>query len=141
MPIPIRVARWNKAGLNRITRHVAPWMPGFGLVVHRGRRSGREYRTPVNVFPAADGYLIALTYGPDTDWVKNVMAAGGCELETRGRTVRLVSPRLYHDETRRGIRPGERQILRVIGVAYFMALKTVSAGNPGIEPSPAADRD
>ena len=100
-----------------------------------------RYRTPVNVFPARDGYLIALTYGPGTDWVKNVMAAGGCELETRRRTVRLVSPRLYHDETRRGIRPGERQILRLIGVADFMALTTASAGNPGTGPFPAAQRD
>ena len=82
----------------------------------------------MNVFPAGDGYLIALTYGPGTDWVKNVLAAGGCELETRGRIVRLVSPRLYHDETRRGLRPGERQILRAIGVDDFMALTTASAG-------------
>jgi deazaflavin-dependent oxidoreductase (nitroreductase family) len=130
MPIPRRVGQWNKVGLNRLTRHIAPWLPGFGVVVHRGRRSGRRYRTPVNVFPAADGYLIALTYGPDTDWVKNVMAAGDCELQTRGRTVRLVSPRLYHDETRRGIRPVERRMLRALGVADFMALKAVSAGDP-----------
>jgi deazaflavin-dependent oxidoreductase (nitroreductase family) len=141
MPIPRRVGQWNKVGLNRLTRHIAPWLPGFGVVVHRGRRSGRRYRTPVNVFPAADGYLIALTYGPGTDWVKNVMAAAGCELETRGRTVRLVSPRLYRDKTRRGIRPGERQILRAIGVADFMALTTASTGSPGTGPSPAAHRD
>jgi deazaflavin-dependent oxidoreductase (nitroreductase family) len=141
MPIPRRVGQWNKVGLNRLTRHIAPWLPGFGVVVHRGRRSGRQYRTPVNVFPAADGYLIALTYGPDTDWVKNVMAAGGCELQTRGRTVRLGSPHRYHDETRRGIRPVERRILRAIGVADFMALKAVSVGDPDTEPSPAARRD
>ena len=141
MPIPRKVGQWNKVGLNRLTRHIAPWLPGFGVVVHRGRRSGRRYRTPVNVFPDGDGYLIALTYGPGTDWVKNVMAAGGCELQTRGRTVRLVSPRLYHDETRRGIRPVERRILRAIGVADFMALKAVSAGGPDSEPSPAAHRD
>ena len=80
--------------MNRITRHIAPWTPGFGVVIHRGRRSGREYQTPVNVFAAEDGYVLALTYGPDTDWVKNVLAAGGCELRTRGRAIRLVSPRL-----------------------------------------------
>jgi deazaflavin-dependent oxidoreductase (nitroreductase family) len=127
MPIPRTVGRWNKAGLNRLTRHVAPWMPGLGLVIHRGRRSGRRYETPVNVFPAEDGYLFALTYGPDTDWVRNVLAAGGCELRTRGRTVRLVSPRLYHDEDRRGIRPFERQVLRVLNVADFLALKSAPA--------------
>src|SRR5215469_6031273 len=124
MPIPKVVGRWNKAGLNRVTRRIAPRMPGLGVVVHRGRRSGRRYETPVNVFSAEDGYLLALTYGPDTDWVKNVLAAGGCELRTRGRVVRLDSPRLYHDETRRGIRALERQVLRVIGVADFLSLRT-----------------
>lgn len=126
MPIPSRVARWNKVGLNRITRHVAPWMPGFGLVVHRGRRSGREYQTPVNVFPADDGFVIALTYGADTDWLKNVQAAGGCELRTRGRVLRVGSPRVYHDETRHGIRPLEREMLRLLGVADFLSVKTTS---------------
>ena len=127
MPIPHRVARWNKAGLNRVVRHVAPWAPGLGLVVHRGRRSGREYRTPVNVFPADDGFVIALTYGADnTDWVKNVVAADGCELRTRGRVFRVDSPRVYHDETRRGIRLAERQMLKLLGVADFLSLRTAS---------------
>ena len=127
MAIPRTVGRWNKVGLNRVTRRIAPWLPGFGVVVHRGRRSGRTYRTPVNVFSTRDGYRFALTYGPDTDWVRNVLAAGGCQLETRGRVVRLVAPRLYHDEQRRGVRPLERQILRLLGVADFLALKTAPA--------------
>ena len=131
MPIPRAVGRWNKAGLNRITRHIAPWMPGFGVVIHSGRRSGRCYRTPVNVFPAADGYVFALTYGPDTDWVKNVLAAGGCELQTRGRTIRLTSPRIYRDEDRRGIRPVEREVLRALNVADFLSAKPAPAGQPG----------
>src|SRR5947208_12462237 len=100
MPIPRIVGQWNKAGLNRVTKHIAPWTPGFGVVIHRGRRSGREYQTPVNVFAAEDGYVLALTYGPDTDWVKNVLAAGGCELRTRGRAIRLVSPRLGFSASR-----------------------------------------
>jgi deazaflavin-dependent oxidoreductase (nitroreductase family) len=131
MPIPKAVGRWNKAGLNRITKRIAPWMPGFGVVVHRGRRSGKEYQTPVNVFATDDGYVLALTYGPDTDWVKNVLAAGGCELRTGGRVVRLTAPRLFHDETRRDIRPLERQVLRVIGVADFLSLTTAPGAAPG----------
>jgi deazaflavin-dependent oxidoreductase (nitroreductase family) len=102
-------------------------MPGLGVVVHRGRRTGSVYRTPVNVFGAEDGYVLALTYGPDADWVKNVLAAGGCELMTRGRVISLTAPRLFHDETRRGIRPLERQVLRVISVADFLSLKVAPA--------------
>jgi len=127
MPIPRIVGQWNKVGLNRVTRRIAPWMPGLGVVVHRGRRTGRAYQTPVNVFGAEDGCVLALTYGPDTDWVKNVLAAGGCELRTRGRVISLASPRLFHDEARRGIRPLERQVLRVIGVADFLSLKVAPA--------------
>ena len=91
MPIPRIVRQWNRAGLNRVTKHVAPWAPGFGVVIHRGRRSGLLYQTPVSVFPAEDGYVFALTYGPDTDWVKNVLVAGGCELRTR-RPADLTAP-------------------------------------------------
>jgi len=127
MPLPRAVGRWNKAGPNRIARHVAPWAPGMGLVVHRGRRSGRVYDTPVLVFPADDGYVIALTYGPDTDWIRNVLAAGGCELRTRGRSVQLTSPRLYQDETAQHIRPAERQMLRLLHVTEFLSLTTAAA--------------
>ena len=58
--------------------------------------------------------MIALTYGAEsTDWVRNVLAEGGCELRTRGRVVRVDSPRVFHDETRRTIRPAERQVLKL----------------------------
>jgi len=122
MPLPMRVARWNRAGLNRVVRHVAPWMPTLALVIHKGRRTGHEYQTPVMVFAVGDGFIIALTYGPATDWVRNIEAAGGCELRTRGRVLQAGSPRVYHDEARRGIRPLERQVLRALGVADFLSL-------------------
>ena len=124
MPIPRWVARANRVGFNRLSRHVAPWLPGFGVVVHQGRRSGRTYRTPVNVFRSADGYVLALTYGADSDWVKNVLAAGGAELRNRGRRVRVGSPRIYHDESRRSVGPVARQALRLLRVVDFLALRT-----------------
>jgi deazaflavin-dependent oxidoreductase (nitroreductase family) len=124
MVIPRAVARFNRVALNRVTRRIAPWMPGFGVVVHRGRRSGRPFRTPVNVFPTGTGYVVALTYGPDSDWVRNVQAAGGCDLETRRRLVHLSSPRLYRDEARRDMPPVVRQILGLLRVADFLALDT-----------------
>ena len=137
MPIPKVVGQWNKAGLNRLTRHVAPWMPGFGVIVHRGRRSGHCYRTPVNVFSAGDGYVIALTYGPQTDWVKNVLAADGCQLRTRGQTITLGSPRLFRDQSRASIRPLERQVLRVLHVADFLSLTPTPASPAAPGQSPA----
>lgn len=123
MPIPKAIGRFNRAVFNRLSRRVMHRLPGFGVVEHRGRRSGRTFRTPVNVFPTDDGYVFALTYGIDSDWVKNVQAAGECALVTRGRRVHLVEPRLYHDETRRHIRAVERWFLGRLGVADFLALR------------------
>lgn len=127
MPAPLWLGKVNRAGFNRLSRPVARWLPGFGVVVHRGRRSGREYRTPVNVFPVPGGFVIALTYGPQTDWVKNVLAAGGCRIETRGRSVTCVDPRVYRDPERRGIRPLERAILPLLRVDEFLSLKSDGA--------------
>lgn len=123
MPIPDRMRQVNRVALNKVTRRLAPWLPGLGVVVHRGRRSGKQYSTPVNVFARPGGrYVLALTYGADTDWVKNVMAAGGCELLTGGRNIRLTAPRLFHDETRRDIRMVERKILGWLHVDDFLEL-------------------
>jgi deazaflavin-dependent oxidoreductase (nitroreductase family) len=112
----------NRSGLNRVTRHLAPWLPGFGVIVHRGRRSGKIYRTPVNLFPRRGGYAVALTYGPDSEWVKNVLAAGGCEIETGGKTRRTVNPRVVADARRRLVPPPVRAILRLLGVSRFLLL-------------------
>src|ERR1035441_10372492 len=95
------VAAFNLAVTNRITSRFAARLPGFGIVTHVGRKSGKLYRTPVNVFSTPEGFLIALTYGRDSEWVKNVVAAGGCQLETRGVRCLLSAPTILHDPTRR----------------------------------------
>lgn len=124
MPIPLAVGRWNRAGFNRLSTPVARYLPGFGVVHHRGRRSGREYRTPVNVFPVPGGVVIALIYGPRTDWVRNVVAAGGCGLETRGRLLACHSPRLYRDSGRASTGLVARVALGALGVDEFLELRT-----------------
>ena len=126
MPIPHGMRQVNRVALNKVTRQLAPWLPGLGVVIHRGRTSGRQYRTPVNVFPRPGGrYILALTYGADTDWVRNVIAGGGCELLTRGAHIELTAPRLFHDQTRREIRLVARTILGLLHVDDFLELLTV----------------
>ena len=52
----------------------------FMVLVHRGRRSGREYRTPLN-YAAVDGHLYCLAgFGPATDWYRNALAAPRVEV-------------------------------------------------------------
>ncbi|HEV8462524.1 MAG TPA: nitroreductase family deazaflavin-dependent oxidoreductase [Gaiellaceae bacterium] len=122
MPLPKRLARFNRRVTNPVLRHVASWAPGFAVVHHVGRRSGRTYRTPVNVFRRDGRYVFALTYGKDSDWVRNVLAAGGCEIETRRRIVTLSDPELFHDEERRAVPAPPRWILALAGVDDFLSL-------------------
>jgi hypothetical protein len=79
------LAKFNIAVTNRVTSLFAGWLPGFGILTHVGRKSGKVYRTPVNVFRVPTAFIIALTYSSQSEWVKNVLAAGGCELKTRGK--------------------------------------------------------
>lgn len=117
------VATFNLAVTNRITSRFAARLPGFGILTHAGRKSGKLYRTPVNVFRASDKFLIALTYGRDSEWIKNVLAAGGCQLKTRGVRYQLSTPTIVHDTTRRRFPPFVRLILGLIGANDFMQME------------------
>jgi deazaflavin-dependent oxidoreductase (nitroreductase family) len=99
-------------------------MPGLGIVIHVGRTSKRRYRTPVNAFRTRGVYVIALTYGTRADWVRNVRASGGCELETRGRRIRLISPRVIHDPRVRLAPWITQPILRMLHVTDLLQLET-----------------
>jgi deazaflavin-dependent oxidoreductase (nitroreductase family) len=122
MPLPRSIARANRRVTNRLLGGLATRLPGFGVVIHTGRRSRRQYRTPVNVFRRGDRYIIALTYGSNADWVRNVLANRGCMLETRGRTLRLSRPRLFHDESRYTVPAPVRLILGMVHVCDFLEL-------------------
>ena len=129
MPLPRSVARVNRRVTNHLLGGLATRLPGFGVVVHTGRKSGRRYRTPVNIFRRGDRFIIALTYGPNADWVRNVLAKGGCMLETRGRTLRLAHPRLYHDESRRAVPAPIRLVLGLVNVCDFLELTVENEGS------------
>jgi deazaflavin-dependent oxidoreductase (nitroreductase family) len=99
------------------------WLPWFGLLVYRARRSGKRYETPLNVFRHDSGWVFALTYGSDVNWVKNVIAAGEAEL-IKGRTpIRLVAPELVVDPARRLVPFGVRQVLGVLRVSEFLTMR------------------
>ena len=128
MPLPQRLARFNKVVTNRVARVVAGRMPGFGIIVHRGRKSGRTYRTPVNVFARPGGFTIALTYGGG-DWVANVLAAGTAEIHTKGRTHHVSNPRVVKNPARAGVPAPVRVILGRLHVDQFLHVDG-SSGEP-----------
>jgi deazaflavin-dependent oxidoreductase (nitroreductase family) len=126
-----RTRAWRLHGVatryvDPVLRPLARRLPAFGVVIHRGRKSGRVYETPVNVFREGEAYLFFLTYGSDAQWVKNILAAGSCSLETRGRVVQLVDPELVTDpELRPAPQPARFIERRLAGVTQYLRMRQV----------------
>ena len=108
---------------NPLARRFAGWLPGFGILTYQGRTSGRTYHTPLNVFRRDDTYVFALTYGAETQWVKNVLASGSATLRTRGRNIRLVEPERFRDPERRLMPLPVRLALGVDDVEDFLRMR------------------
>ncbi|MFJ8194971.1 nitroreductase family deazaflavin-dependent oxidoreductase [Streptomyces sp. NPDC096094] len=122
MPIDRKVARFNRKYANRLVGPLFSRLPGFGKVHHRGRRSGREFATPVKLFRRGEDIVIILPYGPGSDWVRNVLAAGGCEITTRGRRVRAVDPVVFTDDGTTKMPALTRRLLARADARQFLAL-------------------
>lgn len=120
------LAKINIVFTNRITRLFAGWLPGFGILTHVGRKSRKRYQTPVNVFGSPNGFIIALTYSSQSEWVKNVLAAGGCELKTRGRKYQLSTPNVVRDPTRQRFPILVRIVLRIVGADEYLSFQNAA---------------
>jgi deazaflavin-dependent oxidoreductase (nitroreductase family) len=73
-------------------------LPLYGVIQHRGRRSGKTYRTPVVVRPIAGGLVVPMPWGEHTDWFRNVRAAGGGVIRWKGRDYTMVDPQVMDAE-------------------------------------------
>lgn len=127
MALPHWLTRVNLAFGNSLLRPFTAILPGFGVLEHVGRRSGARRQTPLTVFRHGERYVIALTYGPDVQWVKNVLASGGCRIRNRGRWVELTSPRRFSDPRRRDVPFLVRPILALLRVSEFVELRRAQA--------------
>jgi deazaflavin-dependent oxidoreductase (nitroreductase family) len=96
----------------------------FAELHHRGRWSGRWYTTPVAARRTANGFVIALTFGQQADWVKNVRAANGCNIRWNGVDYELVQPEVVGlTPVRVAFGPVERVLLAMMGVGEFVRLQ------------------
>jgi deazaflavin-dependent oxidoreductase (nitroreductase family) len=88
-----RMRVFNKYVTNRVLRGLAHLSFGpFALVRHVGRRSGNPYETVIMVWRTTGGLVIALTYGPNVDWYRNLQAAGGGTVFWHRRTYAVGKP-------------------------------------------------
>jgi deazaflavin-dependent oxidoreductase (nitroreductase family) len=94
MVLPRWLALTNRRLTNRLLGLIPRrWSP-FVIVHHTGRKSGRSYSTLAAAFRMPQGFVLTPTYGPDADWVRNILASGEFDLDRRGQIHRLCNARL-----------------------------------------------
>jgi len=111
---------------NPIIRRVAgkKAVPFFGLLHHRGRRSGREYITPLATLGLGEFVVLPLAFGEEADWFRNLFAAGRCTLRWRGRDWSLVDPVVIGwEEGSPALNPIQRLFIPIFGVRRFVRLR------------------
>jgi deazaflavin-dependent oxidoreductase (nitroreductase family) len=130
-----RLARFNRRLPNRVIGTIAGRrLSPVAFMLHQGRRSGRQYRTPVMPLSLRDGFLVSLPYGPERDWVRNVLAAGRCALLRGGRRFELTDPRLLDAAGAAPLLPAAlRPALRVAPGIHFVRLSAAGPEQRGAE--------
>lgn len=90
MPMPLWWGHVNKRIFNprELRKGERP------VLEHIGRSSGRKFQTPLDAHKVEGGYVFILVYGPESDWVQNILSSGSAQLKKDGEQVHLTDPRL-----------------------------------------------
>jgi deazaflavin-dependent oxidoreductase (nitroreductase family) len=136
-PAVVRPSRLVRVVMGPLTKVLNPAMmrlagrqhvPMAAQVRHVGRKSGRPYVTPVGARLAGDTFVIPLTFGNQSDWSRNVRAAGGCIIRLDGADYRATQPELASRTeaaalVRAAFNPVMRAAFRMLGIRQFLLLK------------------
>ena len=99
----------------------------FGVLHHVGRKSRKQYQTPIGITRVKGGFVMALTYGADTDWSRNLRAAGEGTLDYDGRTYRVTDPRVIGERGRRAFPLFARIPLTLMRIDKYMLVRAEPA--------------
>jgi deazaflavin-dependent oxidoreductase (nitroreductase family) len=124
---------WRLSGLtNQFALPLAGkrWNPIFAVVEHRGRRTGRQYATPVAARRMAGGFVISLAFGAQVDWYQNLLAADGGIIRWRAHTYRVTAPeRIAATTGLATFHPVQRLLLRIGGIDGYVQVRDLDSGD------------
>jgi len=141
VPAPVAPSPFVRTVIRPMTKVLDPLIVKFAgrrhfamaaQIQHVGRRSGKVYVTPASAHIHGDVILIALTFGNQSDWVRNVRAADGATIGINGRTYDATSPQFLSREEAGPLLKAtfsslQRAGMRMLGVRQFMRLHAVPA--------------
>ena len=123
--------RFHHAAGNRLQMRSAGTPGRYASVIrHQGRTTGRTYQTPVWAVPTEDGFVIAIVYGPGTDWLKNVLASGTATIVHDGHACAVGQPEIVPMGSVREYFPATiARAQRLVGVDRCLRVRLVQAAN------------
>jgi deazaflavin-dependent oxidoreductase (nitroreductase family) len=151
--------RHRRAGTGFVNRVVDRWLVERGLVdrsrgeialiEHVGRRTGVVRATPVHPVPTADGFRIIVPLGSESQWARNVLAAGHCRLQVGDVVHELDEPLLVSPRRVGGLPPLLDRLQSWLGFRYLTLHRFAvrpgslepaagSRGDPATEIAPAS---
>ena len=108
------------------------WIPIWGVVRHRGRRSGKPYSTPIAIRPTPDGFVLPLPWSEGTDWCRNLRAAGGGGVRWGGDEIEITSPEIIEmADALPYFAPFMRPIVKRIGIKKFLRVRRATLAKDG----------
>ena len=139
-----RIVRFVARFVNPLTLLVAgrPWMPVVGVLVHRGRRTGKLYSTPLGMRPLDDSFVMPLTFGAEAGWLRNVRAAGFCVVRYMGHEQVLVEPEVIDYAAAAPAFPRYELLqFRLVGINEYLRMRRAPSGSsPSTTSAPLAAR-
>ena len=143
--LPANIREFNKRYTNpMMLRSAARENGNLGVIFHQGRKSGREYATPVRVDAIPGGFLVPMPYGTDTDWCKNILAAEAATVRFHGQDVAVNLPEIIDATTALAMLPPSAAIAaRLLRIKQYLRLRradlptSLSDAQPTEEKHPA----
>jgi deazaflavin-dependent oxidoreductase (nitroreductase family) len=127
-----RTRQFNKRYFNRLALKFAGRRRGlYGILKHVGRRSGKDYATPVVVARIPGGFLIPMPYGAETDWLRNLLAAGRGILVWDGREYAVEGPEVVEQAVAFSLLPPGRAPIRAVRFKLYARLRERAAPPEG----------
>ena len=138
-------ARWwrrnRRFGADFVNRSINPWLERRGLlsgsrgelalIEHVGRKSGTVRRAAIHPMPIEGGFRIIVPVGEESQWARNVLAAGHCRLLLGDRVIELDEPVLEAPAEVPGLRRPVRALFEWLGFRY-LRLRTFAEGEPSV---------
>lgn len=125
-PLLAAIRLSNKYLLNPLVRRSAGRKDAYAAAIrHTGRKSGKQYTTPVGADRVQDGFIIPLAYGTKVDWLQNVIAAGRATLRIDGEAHDVTEPEVIDAETALPrLAPKRRKAFERLGIAQYLTVRT-----------------